>query len=576
MNFDTLLLAAVAEELNHQILGARIDKITQPAPLEVIVSLYFDGARRSLLISAEPNSARLHLIRQRSRPSPTNAPAFCMLLRKYLESGIIYQISQPLGFAERVLRIDVRRSTKEHVFLWAELMGRQSNIVLTSESGAVLGSIKRVTTEMSRFREVRPGVTYTPPPRQFGYKRDPMEPFSLAESTVEAFDAPEAAEKWLTASFRGVGSVLAKEAVLHSNSKNLTLETVWYGLNDILSVVRLKEFSPVICRDKSGQIILAYPIPVKSVPTEQQEPVSSISEAVEAAFSSSQTEDVLSKERGALLASLRRAAKAADRQLIDVRQGLLNSDQSEQIRESGELLLANIGGAPQGAKEVDVVDYFAEDPDQRRTISLDPSLTMHENAERYFRRYQKARDSKETLIARQEQLQNADLELADALAQAEAAETTHELASIAERIGDLIRTQQNSGGHDSAAKPLYEGHKIKVVKSADGWEILVGENSTSNDFLTTKVSSPTDIWLHARAVPSAHAVIRAQNRPASVSTAAILLAAEHVAKRSQAKHAGLVSVDYTLKKYVRPPRGSAPGQVTYTNEKTIDVIADDD
>ena len=105
--------------------------------------------------------------------------------------------------------------------------------------------------------------------------------------------------------------------------------------------------------------------------------------------------------------------------------------------------------------------------------------------------------------------------------------------------------------------------------------MLVGENATSNDYLTTRLAAPSDIWLHARAVTSAHGIIRARNRPVAVSAAAIRLAAEQVARRSQAKHARLVAVDYTLKKYVRKPRGAQPGQVTYTNEKTMDVVLED-
>ena len=119
--------------------------------------------------------------------------------------------------------------------------------------------------------------------------------------------------------------------------------------------------------------------------------------------------------------------------------------------------------------------------------------------------------------------------------------------------------------------PEFAGHKIRRYRSVDGWEILVGENATSNDYLTTRIASPNDIWLHARALPSAHAVIRSQNRPATVSLAAIKLAAEQVARRSDSRHARLTPVDYTLKKYVRKPRGAAPGAVTYSHEKTLDV-----
>jgi predicted ribosome quality control (RQC) complex YloA/Tae2 family protein len=314
-------------------------------------------------------------------------------------------------------------------------------------------------------------------------------------------------------------------------------------------------------------------VPLKSLPASDQTSLPSISEALEAAYESRFEEDTFEKQRLSLLAALRKSLKAAERQILDVREGLVNSTRAENIKESGELLVANLGRASAGAKELVVDDYFAAEPGEKRTILLDPALTLHENAERYFRRYQKARDSKDILLSRQIQLEQSIIALEKAITSAESATEGAEITRIAGTVGGEILPTQSPSAGATPAKPGYDGHKIKAMKSPDGWEILVGENSTSNDFLTTKIASPSDIWLHARAVPSAHAVIRAQNRPASVSTAAIMLAAEQVARRSGAKHAGLVSVDYTLKKYVRKPRGSAPGMVTYTNEKTIDVVA---
>jgi predicted ribosome quality control (RQC) complex YloA/Tae2 family protein len=576
MNFDTVILSAVTHELSSEIIGARIDKIAQPAPLELVISLYLDGSRRSLLISAEPASARVHLVRGRSRPSPVPPPAFCMLLRKYMEAGVVLDVSQPLGVCERVLKISVRSAERVYVDLFIELMGRQSNIILVSASGVILGSIKRVTSEMSRLREVRAGISYAAPPKQLGHKRDPMEPSSSFGLPAMEFASTDEAAKWLTATFRGVGPLLAQEAALRSPAVPITTESAWYGLNDVLNIVRTADYLPVVYTNSNKQIEGAYPFRLRSVPEALQTAEYTMSAALDLAYGTQLVDDTFEKQRTALVASLRKAAKTIDRQLLDAQEGLLNSEQSEYLRENGELLLANISRQRAGAKVIAVPDYFAAEANITREIELDPKLNIHENAERYFRRYQKARDSKDVLEQRQAELQIAEVKLARGIDSAMSAENAAQLQSISTELSAALPTIQTPGSHDGAAKPAYEGHKVKAMKTPDGWEILVGENSTSNDYLTTKVASPNDIWLHARAVPSAHAVIRAQNRPASVSTAAILLAAEQVARRSQAKHAGLVSVDYTLKKYVRKPRGSAPGQVTYTNEKTIDVIAGDE
>ena len=142
---------------------------------------------------------------------------------------------------------------------------------------------------------------------------------------------------------------------------------------------------------------------------------------------------------------------------------------------------------------------------------------------------------------------------------------------MASSLGHSQKETGEAGSERERHTPAFEGHKIKTFHSPDGWEILVGENATSNDYLTTRVAAPSDIWLHVRAGASAHGVIRARNRPAAVSPAAIQQAAELVAARSEVKHSSLIPVDYTLRKYVRKPRRSAPGAVTYQNEKTINV-----
>jgi predicted ribosome quality control (RQC) complex YloA/Tae2 family protein len=212
-------------------------------------------------------------------------------------------------------------------------------------------------------------------------------------------------------------------------------------------------------------------------------------------------------------------------------------------------------------------------------VEADPALTLREVAEKYYRKAKKARDSKKFLHARLASLNDEYNDIFELLRQAELSKTIQEVAFI-EKEAVKRGVSQNSAGNSVPDKrneqeSQFDGHKIRRFRSPDGWEVLVGENATSNDYLTTKVASPNDIWLHARSGTSAHAVIRTQNRPVSVSSQAIRFASELVAKRSGAKHAGIVPIDYTLKKFVRKPRKSPPGTVTYNNEKTIDVSPDD-
>jgi predicted ribosome quality control (RQC) complex YloA/Tae2 family protein len=571
MIFDTVLTTAVTHELTGLAVGARVDKVSQHAPDDVILTLFRTGQRRSLLISTNPSAARIHLTEHRHRKNPTEALSFCMLLRKYIEGAAVESVTQPLGFTERVIKITFSGNQGVRTHLWAELMGRQSNLILTDDSLLILGSIKRVTPQMSRLREIRTGIIYTNPPQQSEIKHDPTLPFYPSELPNILFSDDKEAAQWVMNTFRGVGSLLAMEAVRRDINRPLDTMTVWSGLHDLLTGLLTGETSPVIYRDNSGQIKGAYPIPLLSVASSLQSPITTISEAIEMAFDSGLSENVLESERGALLSALRKSAKSNERLLTDVREGILNSQLSQSHRENGELLLANTGHGTDTADVLIVDDYFADNHGAKRSIKIDPALSIRENAERYFRRFQKARDSRKILERREVELAAQTIEIADGIASAERATDVAQLKAIVEALPGLIRGAQSSSTHTGQTKPQFDGHKIRSLRTSDGWEILVGENSTSNDYITTKLASPSDIWLHARAVHSAHAIIRSQNRPQSVSAIAIRMAAEEVAKRSKAKHAGVVSIDYTLKKYVRKPRGSAPGQVSYSNEKTIDV-----
>ena len=583
MLFDSLILASVTEELGRTIVGGKVEKITQPTPLEVVLRVYHVGTTYHLLLSADALLARVHLTQIR-RENPPSPPPFCSLLRKHLEGAWVDAVSLPLGFGERVLHIDFRAHDGAPLTLIAETMGRMSNIVLVSGAGTVLGAAKHIGRDLNRFRQTVPGQPYLAPPRQRQAskepKRDPLAPFEPPEGEPMA---PDEAKQWLLDTWAGVSPLLAQEAILRVPRGALTPAALWTALSTLLSVVRSGGYTPRVWTDEAGATLGAYPVALLSVPPANQHSRDSISLALDNAAASVGRRDTFEHARDALWAALRRSRKMREREQEEILKGLDNAGKAEEYQQSGDLLLSNRSAIEKGQRLVTVTDYYAP-PQQtgeptQRPIALDPSLSVHENAERFFKRSRKARLSAESLAERRARVAEELALLSLAEREAEAATTGEQVAAVRESMAALLtREDQNSGEQDERAGtpakpagPTFEGHKVRAFKSVDGWEILVGENATANDYLTTKLARPSDIWLHVRAATSAHGIIRAQNRPGSVSPAALQHAAELVAARSEAKHSALVPVDYTLKKYVRKPRKSAPGSVTYQNEKTLYV-----
>ena len=574
MIYDSLILSAVTDELDRMLTGGKIERITQPTPFDVVVRVFTPNGKYDLLLSCDADFARAHLtwIKRENPPSPY---PFCGLLRKYIDGARIMGFERPSGFGERVLVVKCRAHDGAPFSLVVEIMGRHSNVILLNGPGTILGAAKHISSDINRYREILPGLPYQSPPRQKG-KLDPLLPFPGDDYAAVSEDE---AATWLVQRFAGVSPLLAREAVLAAASTGqLTHEALWTALSALLDSVRKNEYTPIVWSDDAGTTLGAYPIRLRSVPERNQYDRQSISVALDNASASIGKRTAYDAAKDTLVAALHRARKHRQHDLDEIARGIENSHRADEYQQSGDLLQANSHSLVRGETSVTVDDYYAdhsEGPMPKRTIAVDPAQDWRENAGRYYKKAAKARASRVTLEERRLTIQE-ELALIDrAESDVAAASTEEEVEEIHERVAGLIQRGSRKQGQDGPSTtpevPRYDGFKIRTFRSVDGWEILVGENATSNDYLTTKVASPSDIWLHVRAATSSHGVIRAQNRPASVSAAAIRHAAELVAARSEVKHSSLIPVDYTLKKYVRKPRKSAPGSVTYQNEKTIYV-----
>jgi predicted ribosome quality control (RQC) complex YloA/Tae2 family protein len=567
MNFDTFVAAAIAAEARRAVATAWVESIYQPEDRLVILGFYGRGGKTRWAFSAD--AARPGVYRtERRRPNPPSAPGFCMLLRKYLEGARLTGV-ETVGF-DRILRWRFERSDGAALLI-AEIMGKHSNLILTDLDGLILGAVKPVPAHLSRVRQVLPGLPYQPPPAS-----DRPDPRSLDRETFRAQVGDAALdERWLTAHLAGFGPFAARE-VLARAVESCSLPTcspgadaVWIALKAVMEEVKAERFQPTLFVSPGGAPHGFWAFPARHRPAPDQQPAAIMSAAIEAVYDQAAAVEDEALTRKELLAAVRSAQERSSRQQQRVEEDLAGEARAEAWRVEGELLTANLHRARRGDTEVEVIDYY--DPEQKpRVIALDPELTPQENAERAFRRHRKAIDAALAALEQADTIQARHRMLSDLKERVERA-APEDLVSLRREVATLglFREGGESQREKRKVTPEYPpGVRIRRT-TADGWEILHGENATSNDYLTTRVARPDDLWLHVRAAASAHVVIRTGGRADRVPPHVLEQAARIAAAHSESKHSGLVPVDYVLRKHVRKPRRSAPGLVTYQNEKTL-------
>ena len=560
MYFDALTMAAMADELRAQILGGRVQKVLLPDELSVGMEIYAHGERRYLLASAHPQHARLHLTGEKLRRGTEKTTPLLLLLRKYVRGGRIATVKQP-SF-ERVLHIGVQHPAGNTILI-IEVMGRYSNIILVSEEGLVLDSVKRVGPEMSRYRTILPQRLYVPPPPQ--PKLDPTDVTELQLRDILS-DAPPDSPIWraLVKGIAGVSPLMAREVVYRAMgdaeavvSQVVKISPLLDVFQDMLIPVWEHRWQPCVVRE--GQHVVAFaPYPLTQYG--DWEEVESISQAVEAYYRQMLGEDAYAAAKRKAREAIQRARERVRRRREALERARVSQAQVNELRRKGEMILAYAHLIQPGQRELRAP---VEPP---LLIELDPSLTPVENAQRYFERYKKAKRAAEEIPAA---LRQAELELRylDQL------ETDLDLAANWPEIQEVEACLAEAGYiREKGRRPKVGRSRPLAVHSPDGFLILVGRNSRQNEEVTFRRAAPDDLWLHARGVPGAHVIVKSGGQ--EVPEATLRQAAQLAAYYSQARGSSHVEVDYTQRRYVRPIKGAGRGLVTYTQEKTIRVAPD--
>jgi len=560
MSIDGIVIRSLVHELDAACTTGRIVKIHQPTPFDLVLTVRARGGTRRLLLSANPSAPRLHLTEQ-SFANPTEPPMFCMLLRKHLEGGVIQAISQVA--LERIVHLDVL--TRDELGdpairrLVVEIMGRHSNIILIDPAtGTILDGIRHVTPAISQYRVVLPGRPYVAPPAQD--KLNPLEVSRDAFFAALDFNAGKL-DQQLVNRFLGIGPLLAREIVHRAGLP--TREALWEAFSRLMDDVRAHRYRPMRVRTETGKDAFAA-VPLSCVAGEAIT-YDSISRLLDDVFRERTEREAIRQRLGDLARVVKNEIKKGERKRQLLLDALAEARDAERFRLFGELLTAHLHQIPRGASEIQLPNYY-EDGLPMVTIPLDPAKSAAENAQAYFKKYNKAKGAAEAAAAQLAQTE-AELRYLETVAQQLEDATLAEAEEIREELIEQGYLKPDKGVRRKS-QPI--ASRPAMFRSTEGYTILVGKNNRQNERLRRQ-AAPSDTWLHAKDIPGAHVIIRGTG----YGEATLLEAAVLAAYFSKARHSSRVPVDYTEVRHVRKPSGAKPGFVIYERQKTLYVTPDE-
>ena len=541
MSFDGFFLHHMVEELRTELLNGRIQKINQPFDQELVLQIRSNRQSHRLLLSAHPVFGRIQLT-ESTFENPAQPSTFIMVLRKYLQGAVIESIEQIEN--DRIVEITVSNKNEigDHIqaTLIIEIMGKHSNILLVDKSShKILEVIKHIGFSQNSYRTLLPGATYIAPP-----STEALNPFRVKdEKLFEILQTQELTAKNLQNLFQGLGRDTATELERQLLNDKLATFRNFFG----------QETNPCLT-DKSFSCV-----PFSSKTAENFD---SLSQLLDIYYKDKAERDRVKQQASELIRRVENELQKNRQKLKKQEKELLATENAEEFRQKGELLTTFLHQVPNDQDQVILENYYTNQP---ITIALDKALTPNQNAQRYFKRYQKLKEAVKYLTDLIEETKATILYL-------ESVETVlnqaglDEIAEIREELiqTGFIRRRQR--------EKIQKRQKPEQYLASDGKTIIyVGRNNLQNEELTFKMARKEELWFHAKDIPGSHVVISGNLNPTDeVKTDAAELAAYF----SKGRLSNLVQVDMIEVKKLNKPTGGKPGFVTYTGQKTLRVTPD--
>lgn len=562
MAYDAGMLASVLKEIRDAGVN-KVEKIYQPQNDELTITLRGGGRTERLLINVGSNYPRIHFTNVQ-KENPVTAPLFCMIMRKHLLGAKLSGVCQ-LGF-ERVAELEfdgydeMGFETKKYLVI--EVMGKYSNLMLLDVGRKILCAMKNVDFTTSQKRQVLPGMLYELPPAQG--KQNPLE--WNEETIVEMLDQvnpSQKTDKFITSAFMGISSGTAREIAFRATGRadtaigDVPREALGKAITTFAEIVREGTGTPCVLTDAENKMIdysflgfSTYDANFRVVEYE------SYGAALDDFYEKKSKNERVHQKAADIFKLLSNAEIRIKKKMGVQRDELADCERGEEYKIFGDLLIANLYAVKRGDRVAKVCNYY--DPEMPVVeIPLDTRLSPSQNAQRYYKRYNKCKTAKEVLAI---QLENGERELAyiatvfDALTRAETEQDLSEIRDELYHAGYASRMKNYT--HKKAGTP-----KLMRFRTTNGYTVLCGKNNVQNDYLTMKYADRNDWWFHVKDAPGSHVVmVCGGEEPDAID---FTEAAEIAAYYSTVSDGVNVAVDYTKIRHVKKPSGAKPGYVIY-------------
>ncbi|MCO4466650.1 fibronectin/fibrinogen-binding protein [Streptococcus infantarius subsp. infantarius] len=537
MSFDGFFLHHLTKELQDELLYGRIQKVNQPFEHELVLTIRNNRKNYKMLLSAHPVFGRLQITKTDFQ-NPQTPNTFTMIMRKYLQGAVIENITQIEN--DRVLEIAFSNKNEIgdniKVTLVVEIMGKHSNIILIDKAESkIIESIKHIGFSQNSYRTILPGSTYIAPP-----KTDAKNPFTVSdEKLFEILQTEDLAPRHLQKLFQGLGRDTAENLAAQLSDDKLKQFRAFFA-RPVQPNMTDKSFAAVPF-DKSGQTF------------------DSLSELLDVFYQDKAERDRVNQQSSDLIHRVQTELDKNIKKLAKQEKELAATENAEEFRQKGELLTTYLSMVPNNQDQVELDNYYTN---EKITIALDKSLTPNQNAQRYFKKYQKLKEAVKHLTGLIEETKHTITYL-------ESVETALSHASISD-IEDIREELVETGFVKRRTRDKrHKRKKPEQYLASDGKTIImVGRNNLQNDELTFKMAKKGELWFHAKDIPGSHVLIKDNLNPSDeVKTDAAELAAYY----SKARLSNLIKVDMIEAKKLNKPTGAKPGFVTYTGQKTLRV-----
>lgn len=568
MSFDAIVTRALTDEFNNNYIGARVDKIYQTEKDEIMINMRSKDGSFKVLVSASSNNPRFY-VSKITKENPSEAPLFSMILRKNLSGSKLVKVEQ-FGF-DRAAQFVFSGYNEFHeealYYLVVEIMGKYSNIVLCNENHKVIDAIKRVSTVMSSKREIEPGLIYERPP-----VFDRVSPINANEEDLKNMmtnNADLELRDFLMRSFLGLSTEIANKILFDAaiDDKNLLKNLDENDANKFISSF-IKTFEEVKEKNYNFNIYKlserksAYnAISLNQYASLEKENFPSISELLDKYYYEKDQKDRIAQRSQNMRHTISANLKRAKNKLQKQKEEMLESANRETYKVYADLISSNIHKISKGLKEIKLENFY--DNMNEISVPLDQKLSAVQNAQKYYKRYQKM---KQREIILEKQIENTEDEINYLELVSDAIDRTDDVKNLDEIYFELIKN--NYIKKDKKIKNKPKKIAIHSVDYDDTSKVYYGKNNLQNEYITFKVADKNDVWMHVKGFPGSHVVIKSGGYP---SDELLVFAAKIAAKNSKAKDSNKVDVDFTTRKNVKKHPSGKTGLVNYVNFKTITV-----